>query len=174
MSGLNIFGGSVFNNQQFKDHMNSHYHPLENMQKSVDKLKASDQIDIATLEYGQYQAILSPLDIWPGGRGKFWMKEMGFARLQLTAQPNNLQLSRDEPGVVPLTRCALLDASLRKCFNSQPPIPMLIDVTQKQEGAPNPDQHDIKLVWEYGQDGTDKVPSLLRFTMICPYIRPKS
>jgi hypothetical protein len=50
MSGLNIFGGSVFNNQQFKDHMNSHYHPLENMKKSVEKLKASDRIDIATLE----------------------------------------------------------------------------------------------------------------------------
>jgi hypothetical protein len=101
------------------------------------------------------------------------MREMGFARLQLTAQPNNLPLSRDEPGVIPLTRCALLDASLRKCFNSEPPIPMIIDVTQKQEGAPNPDQHDIKLVWEYGKDGNDQVPTLLRFTMICPYIRPK-
>jgi hypothetical protein len=174
MSQVNIFGGSVYNNQQFKDHMNSHYYPLDNMQKSVDLLKASNQIDIATMEFGQYQPILSPLDVWPGGKGKFWMREMGFARQQLSAQPNDTPLSSDEPDVVPLTKCALLDASVRKCFNSQPPIPMLIDVMQKQQDDPNPDQHDIGLVWEFGKDGTDEVPSLLRLTMVCPFIRIKS
>ena len=173
MSQVQIFGAGVFNSQQFKDHMNSHYYPLENMKKSVAKLKASDQIDIQTMQYGQYQQILSPLDVWPGGKGKFWMREMGRARMQLSDQPNNIPLSRDEPDVVPLTRCALLDAAVRKCFNSEPPIPMLIDVQQKPFDAPDPDQHDITLVWEYGKDGKEKVPTLLRWTMICPFIVTK-
>lgn len=170
MSQIKIFGAGVFNNQQFKDHMNSHYYPLDKMKKSVEKLKASNQIDIETMEFGQYQPVLSPLDVWPDGKGKFWMREMGRARMQLSAQPNNTPLSNDEPDVIPLTRCALLDASVRKCFNSQPPIPMLIDVMQKPEDAPNPDQHDIRLVWEYAKDGKDKVPTLLRLTMVCPFI----
>lgn len=174
MSQINIFGGSVYNNQQFKDHMNSHYYPLENMKKSVEKLKASNQIDIATMQYGQYQPVLSPLDVWPGGRGKFWMREMGRARMQLSAQPNNTPLSNDEPDVIPLTRCALLDAAIRKCFNSEPPIPMLIDVTQKRHDDPSPDQHDIRVVWEYGTDGNEKVPTLLRWTMVCPFLVGKS
>jgi len=33
-------------------------------------LKASDQIDIATMEFGDYQSILSPLDKWPGDLGE--------------------------------------------------------------------------------------------------------
>jgi len=171
MSQIKIFGGKVYDNQQFKDHMNSHYYPLENMKKSVEILKASNQIDIATMEFGQYQPILSPLDVWPGGRGKFWMKEMGFARQQLNAQPNSRPLSIDESNAIPLTKCALLHACVRKCFNSEPPIPMLIDVTQKLNDAPNPDLHDILLVWEYGKDGNAKVPTLLRLTMVCPAIR---
>ena len=38
--------GRVFNNQQFKDHINAHYYPLDNMIKSVAILKASDLIDV--------------------------------------------------------------------------------------------------------------------------------
>src|SRR5260370_38317774 len=106
MSRVNIFGGSVYNNQQFKDHMNSHYYPLDNMQKSVDLLKASNQIDIATMEFGQYQPILSPLDVWPGGKAKFWMREMGFARQQLSLKPNATRLSTDEPDSIPLPNAA--------------------------------------------------------------------
>ncbi|TJW92174.1 hypothetical protein, partial [Neisseria gonorrhoeae] len=94
-------GGRVFNNQQFKDHINAHYYPLQNMIKSVAILKASDHIDIETLEYGQYQPILSPRDQWPGGSGKRWQREMGKARLDLATQASTAALSKDEPGVVP-------------------------------------------------------------------------
>jgi len=160
-------GGRVFDNQQFKDHINAHYYPLQNMIKSVAILKASDHIDIETLEYGQYQPILSPRDQWPGGSGKRWQREMGKARLDLATQASTAALSKDEPGVVPLTKCALLDASVRKCFNSEPPIPIKIDVKEQDKNAPNADRHDILLVWEHA-NGDDQPPTLLLLTMVCP------
>ena len=162
------FGGRVYDTQQFKDSMNSHYYPLDNMKKTVEFLKNREDIDIATIQYGQYQAILAPEAINVNGP-KFWLREMGLARAQLTAQPNTRPLSKDEPTVVPLTKCALLDASIRKCFNSVPPIPMKIDVRQKAKDAPSPDQHDVELVWDYG---AGNVPILLHFTMICPFRAP--
>lgn len=163
-----FFGGRVFDSKQFKDSMNSHYYPLENMKATVELLKGRDDVDLATIQYGQYQAILAPAAINMKGH-KFWLREMGFARIQLTAQPNSTPLSKDEPAVIPLTRCALLDASIRKCFNSVPPIPMLIDVRQKTPDDPNPDQHSVDLVWDYE---AGNVPILLHFTMICPFKVP--
>jgi hypothetical protein len=121
------------------------------------------------MEFGQYQPILAPLEINPNGP-KPWLKSVGFARLQLTAQPNTTPLSKDEPDVIPLTRCALLDACIRKCFNSATPICMQVNVTQKD--APNPDLHDIVLEWEYGTGSN--VPTLLNLTMVCPYVALKS
>lgn len=70
--------------------------------------------------------------------------------------------------MVPPTKCALLDASIRKCFNSEPPIPMKADIRQHQQDDANSDQHEIRLVWEYG-NGEDKAPTLLNLTMVCPY-----
>ncbi len=173
MAKVSIFGGAIFNNQDFKDHMNSHYFPLANMQASVAKLKAADTIDIQTMQFGQYQPVLSPLDFWPGGRGKFWLREMGKARIDLSAQPNTRPLSNDEPDVIPLTKCCLLDACVRKCFNSDPPIPMKVDITEKRSDDPDSGVHDIRLVWEYG-NGTDKAPTLLNLTMVCPALAPAS
>src|SRR5882757_4474142 len=161
-----IAGGKPYNNQQFKDHMNRHYYPLSAMQSSVEVLKASNQIDIATMEFGDYQSILTPLDKWPGDLGSKWERSKQYARAGLASQPNNTPLSADEPSVVPLTKCGLLDASVRKCFNSTPPIPMQIDVQEQPKDSPNATQHDIKLVWTYGSDG---IPTLLRLTMVCPY-----
>jgi hypothetical protein len=160
-------GGRVYNNQQFKDYINANYYPLQNMIKSVAILKSSDAIDIETLEYGQYQPILSPRDKWPSGSGKLWQREMGKARLDLATQPNSTSLSKDEPGIVPLTKCALLDASVRKCFNSEPPIPMQIDVKEQDKSAPNADRHDILLTWKY-DNGDNQPPTLLLLTMVCP------
>ncbi|MGY4472912.1 hypothetical protein [Bradyrhizobium sp. USDA 3364] len=158
------FGGAIYNNQQFKDHMNKLYHPIDAMRASVAKLKASDQIHMATMEYGQYQPVLSPLRDWPFGAGQYWTKEMGQARLDLTNQPNTTPLSKDEPDVIPLTRCALLDACLRKCFNSEPdPICIIVDVEDLPAGSK---VHEVKLEWEYAADSTR--PTLLRFTMCCP------
>ncbi|MDE5440450.1 hypothetical protein GWG65_03095 [Bradyrhizobium sp. CSA207] len=98
-----------------------------------------------------------------------WFKALGHARLQLAAQPNTRSLSNDQRVVVPATKCALLDASIRKCFNSEPPIPMKADIRQHQKDDANSDQHEIRLVWEYG-NGDDQAPTLLNLTMVCPYM----
>jgi hypothetical protein len=165
MSTAKILGGAFYNNDEFKDLMNSNYFPLAKMQRSVDTLKAAkDQIDIETMEYGQYQPILAPKAGWPKGGGAAWLREMGRARIDLTAQRNDVALD----GETPLTKCALLDASLRKCFNSVPPICIKIDVKEHKQTDPMSDTHEVTLVWTYG-DGQDKAPTLLEFTMICPY-----
>jgi hypothetical protein len=167
MKQMMMFGAKTYNDQDFKNLMNSHYHPLENMMESVALLKASNRVDIATMEYGQYQPILSSLESWPKGKGKYWLKEMGRARINLNAQRNTTPLSADEPNVVPLTRCGLLDACIRKCFNSEPPICMKADIIEAREDALNPNDHEIRLEWEYG-NGKDKPPTLLNLTMVCP------
>jgi hypothetical protein len=165
MSQATILGGRFYNNPQFKALMNSLYYPLDNMKKSVDKLKnASDQIDIETMEYGQYQPILAARDTWPNKGGAAWLREMGQARIDLSAQPNDVPLD----GTVPLTKCALLDASLRKCFNSDPPICIKIDVMEHKQDDPKADTHEVGLVWHH-ENGPDKPPTLLEFTMICPF-----
>lgn len=160
--------GAIYDDEQFKQLMNGNYFPIENMKRSVAILTASDQVDIRTMEWGQYQPILAPREKWPNGIGKAWLKSVGQARIQLSAQQNTAPLSMDERVVVPPNKCALLDASIRKCFNSEPPIPMLMDTKQHEREAPNSDQHEIRLVWEYG-NGEDQAPTLLRLTMICPH-----
>jgi hypothetical protein len=163
MSQVSIFGGRTYNNPAFKAEMNRQYATVDAMKASLAILKASNQIDVATLQFGQYQPILAPQAV-----GTSWMREMGFARVQLSAQPNTTALSNNEPGIVPLTKCDLLDACVRKCFNSQPdPIPMVIDVTEKNENSKDPSLHDILLVWDYGADGK---PTRLHLTMVCPYL----
>jgi hypothetical protein len=159
--------GAIYDNEQFKKLMNRNYYPLDNMRRSVEILRASDQIDIRTMEWGQYQPILSPRDKWPNGIGKAWLKAAGEARIQLSAQPNTTPLSLDEPVVIPPNKCALLDASIRKCFNSEPPIPIWMDTKEHHKDDVCPDQHEICLSWEYS-NGEDKAPTLLRLTMVCP------
>lgn len=165
-----LMGARVYEGDTFKQAMDSNYYPLDNMKKSVAILTNSQNIDIATMEFGQYQPILSPAQINPNGP-KEWLKHVGTARVSLTAQANTKPLSKDEPNNVPLTKCALMDASVRKCFNSNPPICMQVNVTQKSKGDPDPDKHDILLEWEYGGGGN--VPTLLNLTMVCPYTPTK-
>jgi hypothetical protein len=55
MKQMMMFGAKTYNDQDFKNLMNSNYYPLENMMESVALLKASNRVDIATMEYGQYQ-----------------------------------------------------------------------------------------------------------------------
>jgi hypothetical protein len=166
-----MMGGRVYETAKFKQAMDSRYYPLDSMKQSVAILKDSQNIDIETMEFGQYQLILAPQEVSPNGP-KGWLKNVGFARLQLAAQPNTTPLSKDQPDVIPLTKCALLDASIRKCFNSDPAICMQVNVTQKAKDSPNPDQHDILLEWEYGTGSN--VPTLLNLTMVCPYTAPKT
>ena len=165
-----MMGAKAYETNDFKQAMDSHYYPLANMKQSVAKLTNSENIDIETMEFGQYQPILAPAEINPKGP-KAWLKNVGFARVQLTAQPNSEPLSKDQPDVVPLTKCALLDARVRKCFNSNPPICMQVNVTQKAKDSPNPDLHDIVLEWEYATGSN--VPTLLNLTMVCPYVATK-
>ena len=165
-----MMGARVYETDKFKVAMDSNYYPLDSMKQSVAKLKNSQEIDIETMQFGQYQPILAPVEINPNGP-KLWLKNVGFARLQLTAQPNTTPLSKDQPDVVPLTKCALLDASVRKCFNSEPPICMQVNVTQKANDAADAGLHDIVLEWEY-ETGSN-VPTLLNLTMVCPYTAPK-
>jgi len=161
-------GGRTYTGQEFKDLMNSNYYPLENMIRSVEKLKASEDIHLPTLEYGQYHLILNPKETWPADSAKYWHKEKGRARVDLSTQLNTTPLSNDEPGVIPLTRCALLDACVRKCFNSEPPIPMKTDIIVHAESDAYAYRHEIRLEWDY-DNGKDKAPTLLHLTMVCPY-----
>lgn len=161
-------GSRTYTGASFKDLMNDNYFPLENMQRSVDALKASPDIDLPTLEYGQYHLILTSPDKWPDGSAAYWHKEKGRARVDLSTQPNCTPLSNDEPGVIPLTRCALLDASVRKCFNSVPPIPMKTNIITHEASDAFAHRHEIRLKWEYA-NGEDKAPTLLNLTMVCPH-----
>jgi hypothetical protein len=165
-----MMGARAYETSAFKSAMDSHYYPLENMQRSVEILTNSQNIDIATMQFGQYQPILAPDQVSPNGP-KAWLKHVGFARVHLTDMPNTTPLSRDEPDVVPLTKCALLDASIRKCFNSTPPICMQVNVIQKGKNSADPDLHDILLEWEYAPGSN--VPTLLNLTMVCPYVAPR-
>jgi hypothetical protein len=159
-----MMGGKVYETPGFKQAMDSNYYPLASMQKSVDILQNSPNIDIETMEFGQYQPILAPQQINPNGP-KTWLQNMGRARIQLNAQPSTRQVSNDDP-TVPLTKCGLLDACVRKCFCSDPPICMQVNVTQKAKDAPDSTMHDIILEWEYKNGGD--VPTLLNLTMVCP------
>jgi hypothetical protein len=147
MAGAVTFSSFIYDNKAFKDLMNANYKDDAAMRSSIAKLQASPQIDIETMEFGQYQPILSDSTKWPNGGGMAWVREVGRARMQFIEQPNTTPLSNDQSDFVPLTRCGLLDACVRKCFNSEPPIPMTIDVQQKAMTATAADQHAILLVW---------------------------
>jgi len=145
--------GGAYDNSAFKNSMNSHYYPLDNMKRTVEFLKNRDDIDIATMEFGQYQPKIAPEAVNAKGP-KAWLQDMGGSRLSLTSQPNTTPLSNDEPKVIPLTRCALLDASIRKCFNSDPPITHVGRCHAATEGFSERQPADIKLVWTMHRGAT--------------------
>jgi len=149
-----ILGDLTYNNDEFKGFINSYYSE-KNMKDSVAKLKAAkDDIDIRTMEYGEYQPILMPLDKWPKETGKTWRKNVANARYSLKKQ-------KSAEG----TKWDTLNNAIRRCFNAEPPIPMEIDVEARQYDDPAKAEHDIRLEWI--PDGG--VPTLLKFTMICPH-----
>lgn len=159
---------SVYASSAFKNFWSDYYSTVPKMRKSVAILKASPRIHLPALEYGQYQPVLVPLAKWENFGSKYWAKEVGRARLDLTKQPNSQPLSNDEPDVIPLTRCALLDAAIRKCFNSEPPIPIDVLVKQQPKDAPTARTHTLELRWTYA-NGDDKPPTCLHYSMVCPY-----
>jgi hypothetical protein len=165
-----MMGAKVYEADDFIQTMDSKYYPLESMVKSVEFLKSREDIDIETMNFGQYQPLLAPDAVKAGKSPKFWWQEVGRARMSLARQPNTDPVYAGDTGAAPLTRCDLLDACVRKCFNSDPPICMNVNVTQKSQDDPNPDQHAIELVWE----SKDGALSMLILTMVCPYLPSKS
>lgn len=168
MAKARILGGTVFRTPEFKAFWMKHLGSVDAMRKSIETLKASPYIYVPALEYGRYQPILEKLDNWPDDSGRLWIKDMGIARVHLADQPNTTPLSKDQPDVVPLTRLALLDATIRKCFNSDPPIPIEIYADERQETVAGGKTHTVELRWDYG-NGDDKPPTRLHFKMNCPW-----
>ena len=162
-----MMGGKVYETSEFKQTMDSHYFPLEHMIASVDFLKNREDIDIATMQFGQYQPLLAPEAVQANQTPKFWWREMGLARMSLARQSNTQPVYKGYKGFVPLTMCDRLDACVRLCFNSEPPICMNVNVTQKGKDDPNPGEHAIELQWDYNDAGR---PVLLHLTMVCPYV----
>lgn len=158
---------SVYSGLAFKTFWSQFCGTVDGMRKSIETLNASRAVYLPALEYGQYQPVLVPLTNWVDFGSQSWAKEVGNARLDLTRQSNAQPLSNDEPTNIPLTRCALLDAALRKCFNSEPPIPIDNKVRQKRKDEADSDTHGIEVSWDYAADG--KTPTMLHYTMICPY-----
>lgn len=157
---------AVYQTAPFKNFWTPYCGTVDAMRRSIATLNAAQNIHLPALEYGQYQPILVPLANWAHFGSQHWAREVGNARLDLTQQANTHPLSNDEPANVPLTRCALLDAALRKCFNSEPPIPIDNNVRQKRRDEADPDTHAIEVRWDYGSDGK---PTMLHYTMICPH-----
>ena len=105
---------SVYQGAPFKSFWTQFCGNVDAMRRSIDTLNASPDIHLPTMEYGQYQPILVPLQNWVDLGSQQWARETGNARLHLTQQANTQPLSNDEPANIPLTRCALLDAAIRK------------------------------------------------------------
>lgn len=141
----------IYDNDAFKGLMNKNYEDETAMRASILKLAAAS-VDMKTMKFGDYQPVLSDSNLWPMDGGKYWQQEIAAARNSLGFE------------------CEFLDACVRKCFNSEPPIPMKIDVRQKDKTEKDPSEHSIELQWEYVADEKGRLkPSRLLLTMVCPY-----
>lgn len=164
---VKVLGGAL--SGRFFSTMNARYGSVKAMEENVALLDAAFlKIDRYTMEYGQYQPVLVPFDKWPDGAATVWVKTVGMMRLNLLDQLNNEPLSPDEATNRPKTRCALLDAAIRKCFNSPTPIPFLVSVDQQAQGSPDEKVHTIRLDWDYAK-GRAEAPTFLTLTIICPF-----
>ncbi len=167
--------GQFFIDPVFIALMNGNYFPAQKMRDSVARLVRVFGAEwVKNVKWGDYQGHLVDGAAWPGNARKFWSNSVQFARNDLAAQPNQSPVSRVDPAV-PADKCALLDACVRKCFNTalpgetEPGIPMMIDVRLKAFGEPADDRHDIWLSWTY--DPTSAKPDdpvQLNLTMVCP------
>lgn len=162
--------GMIYINEQFKAFINRLYYPANNMEKSTRMLiEEKGKAYLSQMKWGDYQKILAKQrhQHWPGDTEKVWDAAVAAARANLSLLPNKDALSLDEANIIPPDKCALLDAAIRKCFSSTPPIPMTIDVEMKSAHSPDAQKHAIRLHWVY-EDLTGP-PLLLQLTMICPY-----
>lgn len=165
MAEKSFFAG-FYADPKFLDAMNKNY-TSEAMKQSVRALKSHASFSLSTMKWGEYQQILTPREKWPPRTFELWHESMLAARDSLATQRNMLHLAPDD-AAVPLTKCDLADAVIRKCFNSVPPIQIVIAVEVKDAAAADPTAHDLKIEWTTIAGGA---PSL-NFTMICPYEPP--
>ena len=166
MAENSIFAG-FYADPKFIYAMNRNY-TTDAMKQSVMALKAHASISLTTMKWGEYQPILTPRDKWPGKTYELWQESMLAARDSLAMQTNTLNVSPTD-NVTPATKCDLADAVIRKCFNSVPPIQIVIAVEVKLAGADLPAAHDLRIEWT-----TVAGEPTLNFTMICPYEQSKS
>src|ERR1700759_3156327 len=75
---------AIYQGAPFKNFWSQFCGSVDAMRRSIDTLNASPDIDVPTLEYGQYQPILVPLQNWVDFGSQHWAKETGGARLHLT------------------------------------------------------------------------------------------
>lgn len=147
------------------------YKTPERMKCTIGLLREAEKdglIDIATMEYGQYQPILANLH---GDLKKKWLHEMGILRMELSAQGNVNPADTTRPIMVPGDRrvyasvCSLLDASVRKCFNEE----LCMDVVSRDKTEMDGDQdiHNIDLNW-IPNDATNEDKWRLSVTIKCP------
>lgn len=164
MAEKNFFAG-FYANPKFIYAMNKNY-TTDAMKHSVTALKGHPSFSLTTMKWGEYQQILTPRQKWPPQTYERWQESMLAARDSLAMQTNTLNVSPTDK-VTPATKCDLADAVIRKCFNSVPPIQIIIAVEVKSAGDYDPTAHDLKIEWAtVGGEPT------LNFTMICPYEQP--
>jgi hypothetical protein len=166
MAQKSFFAG-FYANPKFIEAMNKNYTTLA-MVQSVRALKSHASFSLSTMKWGEYQQILTPRDKWPPQTFELWHESMLAARDSLATQRNMLHLAPDD-AAVPLTKCDLADAVIRKAFNSVPPIQIVIAVKVKEAGDPSPTAHDLNIEWT-----TVAGEPTLNFTMVCPYEPPMS
>ena len=164
MVGTSFFAG-LYADPKFLKAMNKNY-TKEMMSQSVETLKQRG-FDFATMEWGDYQDILTPKENWPGNTHQYWADSLREARESLAGQRNYATISPTDHHK-PRTKCDLADAVIRKCFNADPPIPIVVNVTKKDALDADPASHDVLINWPQTADGGTS----LEFTIVCPHESP--
>lgn len=161
MASTSFFAG-LYADKEFLKAMNKNYN-VDNIGHSKVKLK-NLHFDFATMEWGDYQDILTPKEDWPGRTHQHWKQSLKEARESLASQRNFAKISPTDQHV-PRTKCDLADAVIRKCFNADPPIPIVVNVKMKEAFDADPTLHDVLVGWPQTASGETS----LEFTIVCPH-----
>lgn len=184
-SSFTDFINGLYNSQNVPPAFSSDFpilSPYKKMQDNVRKLlelgcytkKSGESNSIQNIKWGDYQTILACIQNqpWPGHTWIRWQKSVYKTREKLASVPNYQGVDGQEDcGGTLRNKCDLLDALVQRCFNdpasgqTDPGIPMLINVSAKCAGDPSNQLPDIRFHWDLGADGN---PTLLHLTMICP------
>jgi hypothetical protein len=169
MTKLGPRGVVPYGKEEFKWFMNKHYYPARNMKTSVETLQKK-KVDLFNVKYGEYQPVLELPTYWPPGSYDAWQATVTEMRGHLDDHPYNAPLSTDQPQVIIDDQLQLLDKAIQKCFTSDPPIPMLVDVEEQPDVDDNTNKfsHTVEVKWRYPENDGTKTPDLLELKIICP------